>query len=58
MSNPPNGSELQAKTWRSVLDADDDNVDLLLGGACERTNWRGRICIKVRAYPKPFHSLP
>ena len=43
---------LQAKTWRDVLDTDDDDADWLLGGAkAEHTNWRGRNSLKARKEP-------
>ena len=35
--------ELQAKTWRNVLDTGDDDADWLLGGAkAEPIDWRCR----------------
>ena len=45
----PTVFELQAKTWRNVLDTDDDDADWLLGGAkAEPINWRCRISLKGR----------
>ena len=41
--------ELQAKTWRNVLDTDDDDADWLLGRAKrEPTNWKCRNSLKTR----------
>ena len=40
--------ELQAKTWRNVLDTDDDADWLLGGGKAEHVNWRGGISLKAR----------
>ena len=45
----PTVFELQAKTWCSMLEIDDDDADWLLGGAkAEPIHWRCKIYLKAR----------
>ena len=45
----PTAFELQDKTWRNVLDTDDDDADWLLGGAkAGPINWRCRNSLTAR----------
>ena len=48
-SSPSKVFELQAKTWRNMLETDDDDADWLLGGArAKPINWRCKISLKAR----------